>query len=175
MKKIIFITGGAKSGKSDFVLEEASEISGKKAYIATAEDLDEEMRKRIEEHKKKRGEGWDTYEEPLRLSEVIRKINSEYEVIIIDCLTLWLSNLIQDKCDSDREIKNLIDTLENSKLQTPNSKLFIVSNEVGMGIVPENEMVRRFRDTAGILNQKVAEISDEVYLIAAGIPVKIKG
>ncbi|MBI5198482.1 MAG: bifunctional adenosylcobinamide kinase/adenosylcobinamide-phosphate guanylyltransferase [Nitrospirae bacterium] len=174
-RKIIFIIGGARSGKSDFALEEASGISGKKAYIATAEALDEEMRERIEEHKKKRGEDWDTYEEPLKISEVIKKIGGKYEVIILDCLTLWLSNLMQDNCNSDREIENLIDTLEGSKLQAPNTELFIVSNEVGMGIVPENEIARRFRDMAGILNQKVAEISDEVYLIAAGIPVKIKG
>lgn len=169
MGKIIFITGGARSGKSSFALKEALKIKGTKAYIATALALDEEMKERIERHKKDRGDDWDTYEEPLRISDVIKKIKGEYEAVVLDCLTLWLSNLIHAEVNVKSEIESFI-----SSLVTRHSSLFIISNEVGMGIVPENELAREFRDMAGLLNQRVAEISDEVYLVVTGIPVKIK-
>lgn len=187
-KKIIFITGGARSGKSTYALKDASTVSGNKAYIATAEALDEEMRDRIENHKKQRGKDWDTYEEPLRIAEVIQKIEGKYTAIVIDCLTLWLSNLLIRIQNTEHrtqtiemEIVGFLDSLSRFKdspvcgLGSGFCVLYIVSNEVGMGIVPENEMARRFRDMAGILNQKVAEISDEVYLLIAGIPMGIKG
>ncbi|MBI5049977.1 MAG: bifunctional adenosylcobinamide kinase/adenosylcobinamide-phosphate guanylyltransferase [Nitrospirae bacterium] len=182
--KIIFVIGGTRSGKSSFALNEASNYKGQKAYIATAEALDKGMKERIEKHKKSRGDGWDTIEEPLKISDVLAHIRGKYNIIVLDCLTLWLSNLIHNNSDINREIKNLIKVLQNSELpglaqrsgagQTLNSKLFVVSNEVGMGIVPDNELARRFRDFAGLLNQKIAEIADEVYLVTAGIPVKIK-
>lgn len=168
-KKIIFITGGARSGKSSFAIAEASKAKGKKAYIATAEALDDEMKERIERHRKQRGNEWDTYEVPLRISEVIKKTEKDYKVIVIDCLTLWLSNLLHSGKDREREIKSFC-----RSLSTIHCSLYIVSNEVGMGIVPENEMARKFRDIAGVLNQKVAGIADEVYMAVAGIPVKIK-
>ena len=169
-EKIIFITGGARSGKSSFAVAEASRINGRKAYIATAEALDEEMRQRIENHKRQRGDEWDTYEEPIRIADVIKKTEGKYSVIVIDCLTLWLSNVMNSGLDIKAEIECLI-----SSLLTPYSSLmYIVSNEVGMGIVPENEMARKFRDMAGILNQKIAEVSDRVYMVIAGIPIKIK-
>ncbi|HCC69520.1 MAG TPA: bifunctional adenosylcobinamide kinase/adenosylcobinamide-phosphate guanylyltransferase [Nitrospiraceae bacterium] len=169
-RKIVFILGGARSGKSAFALKEASKISGKKAYIATAESLDEEMRQRIEEHKRKRGDDWVTYEEPLKIVDLVKKMKSEYNVILIDCLTLWLSNLMHNNLDIRHEIENLVSTL-----RITHHASYIVSNEVGMGIVPDNKMARDFRDLAGFLNQKIAEIADEVYLVTAGIPVKIKG
>jgi len=169
-KKIIFITGSARSGKSSFVLNEALKISGKKAYIATAEALDKEMGERIEEHKKQRGKDWDTYEEPLEIAEVIKKIEGKYSVIVIDCLTVWLSNIMHAGLNIKAEIEHLI-----SSLATCHSSLvYIVSNEVGMGIVPDNEMARRFRDLAGFLNQRVAGIAHEVYLLVSGIPLKVK-
>lgn len=197
-KKIIFITGGARSGKSSFALAEASKVNGKKAYVASAEALDEEMRERVENHKRQRGEEWITYEEPKKISDVIKKIGREYSVIVIDCLTLWLSNIMHSGLEIADAINTLIDVLgENNPPSPPFSKgglgglsgeieseqagashaltLYIVSNEVGMGIVPDNEMARRFRDMAGILNQKVAEVSDEVYIVVAGIPIKVKG
>jgi len=171
-KKIIFITGGARSGKSTYALKDASTVSGNKAYFATAEALDEEMRDRIENHKKQRGKDWYTYEEPLRIAEVIQETDGKYTAIVIDCLTLWLSNIMHSRLIINQEIAKLIETLRTTD---HTSHIYLVSNEVGMGIVPENEMARRFRDMAGILNQKVAEISDEVYLLVAGIPMKIKG
>ncbi len=187
-KKIIFITGGTRSGKSTHTLKDASQLTGKKAYIATAEALDEEMRDRIENHKKQRGKDWETYEEPLRIAEVIQEIEGKYTAIVIDCLTLWLSNIMirNQKTEYriqtiEKEIQKLLDSLKQFKdssicsLGSGVRVLYIVSNEVGMGIVPENEMARRFRDMAGMLNQKVAEISDEVYLLITGIPMKIKG
>ncbi|MEW6108275.1 MAG: bifunctional adenosylcobinamide kinase/adenosylcobinamide-phosphate guanylyltransferase [Nitrospirota bacterium] len=179
MDKIIFITGGARSGKSSFAMAEASKIDGRKAYIATAEALDEEMKERIERHKKQRGNEWDAYEEPLEIADVIKTIEGKYDVIIIDCLTLWLSNVMHADLNLDEEIESLIGILQYAPAQKSirtcsNTPLLIVSNEVGMGIVPENEMARRFRDMAGTLNQRIAEIADEVYMVVAGIPVKIK-
>lgn len=182
-RKITFIIGGARSGKSSFATNEALKIDGKKAYVATAEALDSEMKERIEKHKKDRGNEWDTYEEPLNISGLIKKIESSYRVIVLDCLTLWLSNILHITQTPEKEVQRLIKELKafkNSSLVSASggrhsSLIFIVSNEVGMGIVPENEMARKFRDMAGFLNQKVAEIADEVYLVTAGIPMKIKG
>lgn len=168
-RKLVFITGGARSGKSKFALKEASRILGNKAYIATAEAIDEEMRERIEKHKKQRGNIWDTYEEPIKIVDVIKDIEDQYSVIVIDCLTLWLSNLFLNNKNVEKEIESLY-----SSLSAVHCPLFIVSNEVGTGIVPENEMARKFRDMAGFLNQNIAEIADEVYMMIAGIPLKIK-
>lgn len=189
-RKIIFIIGGARSGKSSFALKEASRFSGRKAYIATAEALDEEMRDRIEAHKEQRGKDWDTYEEPLKISGLINKIEDSYRTIVVDCLTLWLSNVLL----SGLEITNAIDHLrkvlvgakcslsrkQNSGLLSDRAtghvipSIYLISNEVGMGIVPENDVARRFRDMAGTLNQEIADIADEVYIVVAGIPLKIK-
>lgn len=185
--RIVFIIGGARSGKSYFALSEASKIKGLKAYIATAEALDSEMKERIERHKKSRGNRWDTYEEPLKINTVLTGMKNKYSTVVLDCLTVWISNLfIRYKNTEHRtqKIKNNIQGFMDSLKQLKNSSvcalgsgfcsLFIVSNEVGMGIVPDNKMAREFRDVAGFLNQKVAEIADEVYMVTAGIPIKIK-
>ena len=169
MKKIVFITGGARSGKSSFALKAASGIPGRRAYIATSEARDEEMRKRIEMHRKQRGNGWDTIEEPLMIADALNNIKGKCGSIVLDCLTLWLSNIMHAKLDMEAEIERLI-----SSLRSLQACVFIVSNEVGMGIVPENGMAREFRDLAGMLNQRVAEAADEVYLVVSGIPLKIK-
>jgi adenosylcobinamide kinase/adenosylcobinamide-phosphate guanylyltransferase len=173
--KITFVIGGARSGKSSFALKTASALEGQKAYLATAEALDQEMKERICKHKEERGATWDTHEEPVKIAVMLQGMMDRYDVVVLDCLTLWLSNLVCNNMDCDKEINDLMNVLQNAKRETRNAKLFIVSNEVGMGIVPENELARRFRDFAGILNQKVAEIADEVYLVTAGIPMKIKG
>ena len=179
--KITFVIGGSRSGKSSFALREASGINGPKAYIATAEALDEEMKDRIEKHKVERGSDWDTYEESINVINVLSEIKDRYSATVLDCLTIWLSNILLrtqmpehgDKT-ADECIQELIAGL--SRLNSSRDlNLFIVSNEVGMGIVPENSLARLFRDLAGALNQKVAGIADEVYLVTAGIPVKIKG
>jgi len=170
-RKIIFITGGARSGKSSFALRDASLIRGGKAFIATAEPTDDEMHQRIERHKKDRGDEWDTYEEPLKIASAIKEIEERYSVIVIDCLTLWLANLMSSSAAVSEEIDFFIEVLRSAGRTY---RMYIVSNEVGMGIVPENEMARRFRDIAGMLNQKVASVADEVYMTVAGLPVRIK-
>jgi len=184
--RIIFITGGARSGKSRFALEMAESLVMRhdssphlKAYIATAEALDDEMKERIERHKDKRGADWYTFEEPVNIASLINKIQDKYNVILLDCLTLWLSNIMHKEADINKEIESLISSLVTQPAlrltKDYPSLIFIVSNEVGMGIVPENDLARRFREWAGFLNQKVAEIADEVYFMVSGIPVKIKG
>jgi adenosylcobinamide kinase/adenosylcobinamide-phosphate guanylyltransferase len=185
--RITFVIGGARSGKSSFALKEASGIKGPKAYIATAEALDEEMRERIEKHRVERSNEWDTFEEPVRLPEVLKNLTGKYSVAVLDCLTIWLSNLMirsqntehrtQTKEETIQEFTDTLLKLKLSSVCSPGSGLcvlYIVSNEVGKGIVPENKLSRQFRDLAGALNQKVAEIADEVYLVTAGIPMKIK-
>jgi adenosylcobinamide kinase/adenosylcobinamide-phosphate guanylyltransferase len=171
-RKIVFITGGARSGKSSFALNEASKAKGQKAYIATAEALDDEMKERIKNHKKDRGSAWDTYEEPLNVAGVLSKIDNRYGAVVLDCLTLWLSNIMHKSDNPEEGIKVLTDALKSLKEA---SVIYIVSNEIGMGIVPDNELAREFRDLAGFLNQEVAGLADEVYLVASGIPIKIKG
>jgi adenosylcobinamide kinase/adenosylcobinamide-phosphate guanylyltransferase len=172
--KIVFITGGARSGKSSFALKEASLVPGRKVFIATAEAVDLEMQERIERHRSDRGTGWETYEEPLHVSKVIEETSHTHDVLVLDCLTIWLSNVLWAGSDVHREIENLICSIKKFSYSS-SATLFIVSNEVGMGIVPVNEMARKFRDLLGTLNQKVAKVSGEVYWTVAGIPVKIKG
>jgi len=172
--KITFITGGARSGKSSFALKAASALDGQKAYLATAESLDQEMKERISRHREERGSDWKTHEEPVKITDALKGMIDRYDVVLLDCLTLWLSNLVCSNTDCENDIENFINVLKNSEPGTRNAKLFIVSNEVGMGIVPDNELARRFRDLAGMLNQKVAQIADEAYLVTAGIPMKIK-
>ncbi len=172
MKKIIFVTGGARSGKSRFALENALLVPGKKAFVATAEATDAEMRLRIEKHKLDRGGSYDTFEEPFGISDLLKELDGSYRVVIIDCLTLWMANLIWRNANIDEEVVKFINTLRDVRGDT---LISIVSNEVGMGIVPENETARKYRDLAGFLNQKVASVAHEVYLTVSGIPVKIKG
>ncbi|TAN45182.1 MAG: bifunctional adenosylcobinamide kinase/adenosylcobinamide-phosphate guanylyltransferase [Nitrospirae bacterium] len=169
MSGITFIIGGARSGKSSLALKKASDKQGKKAYIATAQAFDDEMKARIEKHKKERSAEWDCFEEPLELARLLSGLQGKYEVLLIDCLTLWLSNIMLAEKSIEDEIDSLIVSLNGI-----DSSLFLVSNEVGLGIVPDNPLGRRFRDLAGTLNQRVAAAADDVYLVAAGIPVKIK-
>ncbi len=177
--KIVFVTGGARSGKSAFALKEASATTGRKAYIATAEPLDNEMRVRIERHKRERGAEWDTYEEPLNVAAVLSDIKNRYGAVVLDCLTLWLSNVLSAAGGAVEEsVRKFTGDLSGLKNEGggrgQGARVFIVSNEVGMGIVPDNETARRFRDLAGLLNRDVAGIADEVYLVTAGIPLRIK-
>ncbi len=183
--RITFIIGGAKSGKSTFALQEASRIKGEKTFIATAEALDDEMKERIRRHRVERGSEWNTCEEPLNIVSVLLGIKDQCNAIVLDCLTIWLSNVLlraQERESglqgSAEDIQGFIDSLVSLNNDRPTTddegRLFIVSNEVGSGIVPDNKLARQFRDLAGTLNQKIAEIAREVYLVTAGIPVKIK-
>jgi len=170
--KLYFITGGARSGKSSFAEKLALDMTGKRAYIATAQALDDEMSARIEKHRIKRGNSWDTYEEPLAVAELLRKLTNRYQIVLLDCLTLWLSNVMAHT-DGDGGVTSCSDELVKAAKDF-GGVCIVVSNEVGLGIVPDNPLARKYRDFAGILNQKVAQAADEVYFTAAGIPLKIK-
>ena len=168
-KKIVFILGGARSGKSEFALKTASAVPGRKAIIATAKALDAEMELRIARHKAERSDEWQAFEEPVDIGGLIAEIHGNYDVLVIDCLTLWVTNLMLGNCDIENKSRSFIDALSGCL-----SSVFVVSNEVGLGIVPDNRLAREFRDIAGTLNRKVAEVADEVYFVAAGLPLRMK-
>jgi len=172
-KKLIFITGGCRSGKSQFALDYANRHFHKKIYLATCEALDEEMAKRIEDHKKRRGSDWQTVEEPIKIAEAIRQHDDDAEVILLDCITLWLSNLLMRQ-KSEHAIMEEVSRLMDMVNQVQTSFIF-VSNEVGMGIVPAEPLGRRFRDLAGMANQKIAEAANRVVFMVSGIPIFLKG
>ncbi len=165
-----FVLGGARSGKSRFAeqLVAASELE--RHYVATGRAWDDEMRARIDKHKADRGDLWHTHEEPLDLVGCLRAIDGEGRGILVDCLTLWVTNLMMAGRDMGTEFASLA-----AYLPTARARLVIVSNEVGLGIVPENRMARDFRDHAGRLHQMIAAEAAEVYFIAAGLPLKMKG
>jgi adenosylcobinamide kinase/adenosylcobinamide-phosphate guanylyltransferase len=170
--KLYFITGGARSGKSAFAEKLALGLSGKRAYIATAQALDAEMAAKIEKHRKDRGSAWDTYEEPLAVADLLVKVGRTHDIVLLDCLTLWLSNVMAHS-EQDGAVIARSDELAQA-VKAFSGACIVVSNEVGLGIVPDNPLARKFRDLAGMLNQKVAQAADEVYFTAAGIPVRIK-
>jgi adenosylcobinamide kinase/adenosylcobinamide-phosphate guanylyltransferase len=172
-KKMILITGGCRSGKSRFALDYANQYFSKKLYLATCEALDEEMAQRIEHHKKMRSPEWQTIEEPIEIVNKIRRYGDEVDVILLDCITLWLSNLLmRRKNDSEimEEVSRLIDTMKEKR-----TSFILVSNEVGLGIVPVDPLSRRFRDLSGMANQKIAEVVNTVILMVSGIPIFLKG
>lgn len=170
MSELTLILGGARAGKSNFA-EKVAREAGRVVYIATAEALDDEMRERIENHKKGRSLDWETIESPNNLMESIRQIDSDVDLIIIDCLTVYISNLLA-RFSGEEILKNVSEAL--NALNDFDGKTIFVSNEVGAGIVPDNKMARDYRDVLGKTNQIVAEAAKEVHLMVAGIPVKIK-
>lgn len=169
--KNILILGGARSGKSAYALELAASFSRDKVFIATAEALDDEMRARIEKHKAYRSSSWTTVEEPTEIIEVIAK-NKEASLILIDCVTLWLTNLME-KGLTDADILKEVSWLSSAIKETLGA-VIIVSNEVGHSLVSENPLGRRFTDLSGRANQKLAKAADEVYFITAGLGTKLK-
>jgi len=173
MKKITLITGGSRSGKSRYALKLIG-TKTKKSFIATAEPFDEEMRDRIVNHQKERGELFFTIEEPLDLARAIRSLPPNIEIAVIDCLTVWLGNLIHQYGIKDENYPEVTSFLEVLIKDTP-CDLIIVTNEVGMGIIPPNKLSRKFSDLAGNLNQSVARLADQVILMVSGFPVIVKG
>ncbi|MCX7856562.1 MAG: bifunctional adenosylcobinamide kinase/adenosylcobinamide-phosphate guanylyltransferase [Deltaproteobacteria bacterium] len=169
MKKLILVLGGEKSGKSHYALMEGESATGPKAFVATAVAIDEEMKQRIERHKKERSSTWQTFEEPLRIAELIESVAENFEIILVDCLTIWISNLFYHGKEVDLEVEKLLDVISKKR-----TNIIIVSNEVGLGIVPETEVGRNFRTVLGTLNQKVAKIADKVVFMIAGISLVIK-
>ena len=172
-RKIILITGACRSGKSRFALDYANRHFSKRLYLATCEPLDEEMAARIENHKRLRGSGWETVEEPIWIVDKIGELENRVEVVLLDCITLWLSNLLL-KWDDDSRIMDEVDRLIRTIQQSKTSFIF-VSNEVGMGIVPADPLSRRFRDLSGMANQRIAELAETVILMVTGIPIYLKG
>ncbi|MBF0377235.1 MAG: bifunctional adenosylcobinamide kinase/adenosylcobinamide-phosphate guanylyltransferase [Desulfamplus sp.] len=181
--KITLVIGGCRSGKSNYALNLANQISGNsKVFMATSVPTDREMEERVTKHQIERGKDWITVEEPIEISEAIKNfdINNSSndknfipaDVILIDCLTLWVSNLMFNNFD-DRKIATVIQELQYT-LTSSSLPIFLVSNEVGMGIVPENGLARRFRDIAGMVNQKIAQTANQVIYMVAGIPMTIK-
>jgi adenosylcobinamide kinase/adenosylcobinamide-phosphate guanylyltransferase len=172
----IFITGGARAGKSSYAQKLAAENGGKVLFVATAEAKDEDMRLRIEKHKKSRPSVWETLEAPVDVGKAISGKAGEYTVVIIDCITMLVSNVML-AADNEESAESAVINEVEALIKTMQSKLsafIVVSNEVGLGIVPDNEMSRNYRDLLGRANQLMAQHADEVYFVAAGIPVKIK-
>jgi adenosylcobinamide kinase/adenosylcobinamide-phosphate guanylyltransferase len=172
MKETVLVIGGCRSGKSSYAVELAEQIPGQKIFIATCIPHDKEMENRVLRHKKRRSRAWSTLEVPFRLPEEIRKNSRKENVILVDCLTLWISNLFLENDDQENKnghIRKLIQSLE--KAECP---IILVSNEVGTGIVPENRLGRLFRDIAGFTNQKIAACANKVIWMVAGIPVGVK-
>lgn len=172
MGKIILILGGARSGKSSFAVSRAEKSGKKAAFIATAQAIDKEMRRRIQLHKQNRPKRWPTIEEYTNILSRIEEINQSFEIVILDCLTIYISNLLLQGTD-ETEIENHIADLVKT-LKTANFETLIISNEVGLGIVPNNALSRKFRDLAGKINQITAKQSDEVIFMVSGLPLTIK-
>ncbi len=177
MARITLITGGCRSGKSDYAQKLAESLPGQRAYVATCPVEDDEMRQRVEKHRCKRaGQGWDTIEEPLELAHVLNE--DQHDVLLVDCLTLWVSNLMLQAeqtatCFGELEIethaKNILACCSRRT-----GTVILVTNEVGLGIVPDNALARRYRDLVGRLNQTIACEADDVTLVTCGLPLHLK-
>ncbi len=165
---IILTTGGARSGKSQRAEARARSFPGQPIYIATAEALDAEMSERIAKHRARRGSDWIEREVPLELAQALVETDGA-GARLVDCLTLWLSNLLHAQRDWSQEFAHLADTLADQR-----SPVVLVTNEVGFGIVPDNALARAFRDATGIMNQTIAAVADEVELVVAGLPMRLK-
>jgi len=164
--RLTLITGAARSGKTQFALKNLDE-TGPYTYIATAELLDDEMRTRAERHRRERGDRWRTIEEPFDVAATVQELTG---LVVLDCLTLWLSNwMMRD----ESQLEQQIDLLCSSLREAP-CRIRTITNEVGWSIVPENAIARRFRDLSGVMNQRVAAIADSVYLMVCGIPMRVK-
>lgn len=177
MARTILITGGARSGKSVLAEKLALEFDAPLCYLATAETLDVEMEERVRQHRERRGAEWHTLEEPLDLLRALKDCDGRYGVILVDCITLWLSNLLfaYENREGDPEELVLSDVRQFADgLRKLKSTVILVSNEVGMGIVPENRLARLYRDIAGRANQQLAAAADEVHVVISGIPLRLK-
>jgi adenosylcobinamide kinase/adenosylcobinamide-phosphate guanylyltransferase len=168
--KVILVGGGARSGKSRFALEYARKLGQRRLFVATAESLDAEMQGRIVRHREERGADFATVEEPLHLARLLTELR-DVDVVVVDCLTLWLSNLLMQETsvdDIDGQVAEMVNALRKRQRH-----VVLVSNEVGLGIVPESALGRVFRDLAGRTHQRLAAEADEVYLAAMGLVLRL--
>ena len=173
MAQMVFITGGSRSGKSSYAQQRAEQHPGTLLYIAPARVEDDEMAARIELHQQVRGERWQLLEEPLWLVERLTGTAAGHGALLLDCVTLWVTNLFFYFDEKQGPVLAEVDRFIELAWQLE-EPLYLVSNELGSGIVPENRMARRFRDLAGIVNQRLAAAADEAWLLVAGLPVKLK-
>lgn len=171
MGKITFIFGGARSGKSSYAVTMARHRA-RVIFVATGEAKDDEMAERIRLHKQQRPVRWQTIEAPQYVAAALRTIPNRTEVVILDCLTLWISNCMLTGTDDSAIMRQTAEIL--AVLRKAAYRSVLVANEVGLGIVPENQLARRFRDTAGMVNRLIAERAEEVVFMAAGIPWFLK-
>lgn len=174
MGRTALVLGGARSGKSRVALEMGHAVPGRRAFIATSQldPGDAEMAARVAAHRARRDSSWTTIEEPLELGERVEALSREYNVIVVDCLTLWLSNVLERE-DGDAGIDRRLDRLTAS-ITASRARVIVVSNEVGMGIVPVTHLGRQFRDWQGLVNQAVAEAVHDVYVVTAGLARRLK-
>lgn len=177
MGRIILVTGGARSGKSDFALQRGENLSGSHCFIATCPAVDQEMAERIEKHRRERNaQIWETVEEPLTIDEIL--VENRHDVYLVDCLTLWINNQLE-RCAA-----NSIDCSESfigtaterilKAVGTIDGTVIFVTSEVGMGIVPDNTLARHYRDLVGRCNRLIAEAASEVVLVSCGLPIHLK-
>lgn len=166
-----FILGGARSGKTALGERLATRFGQAPVYLATAEALDDEMQERVAAHQQQRGDKFITVEEPLAIADRIAAAAEHHDVILVDCLTLWISNLLGAEQDVASAIEKLVYVLNDLK----DTRVILISNEVGLGIVPDNPLARSFRDLAGSAHQQLAQVCDNVYFVVAGLPMVMKG
>jgi adenosylcobinamide kinase/adenosylcobinamide-phosphate guanylyltransferase len=169
--QVILVGGGTRSGKSDFALAVARRLGNRRLFVATAQPGDDEMRTRIRLHQETRGTDFQTVEVPLAVAEVLRGVR-EHDVVILDCLTLWLANLLLEGYDADsvsRHVDELVAVLGRRVVHT-----VIVTSEVGLGLVPETPLGRTFRDVTGLAHQRLAELADEVYFGVLGVMLRLR-
>ncbi len=171
--RLALVPGGARSGKSRYGLALAARFPAPRLFVATCEPGDEEMVARIENHRQERGPDWETREEPLDLAATLTAAPDGYGAVVIDCLTMWLTNLMLREGDNLPAIQAGCDGLLQALAQT-RTPTILVSNEVCWGLVPENPLAREFRDRAGMLHQRLARLADLVVLMVAGIPLAVK-
>jgi adenosylcobinamide kinase / adenosylcobinamide-phosphate guanylyltransferase len=175
---LTLVIGGCRSGKSSYALQLADRMGNvRKRFLATCIPQDEEMHQRVSRHQAERGTGWIAVETPVFLAEAIRDISPDADVLLVDCLTLWVSNLMMEQTvdpDAPEDFLTAQTCRLIESLRTAACPVILVTNEVGAGIVPDNPLARQYRDNVGHVNQRIAACADQVIWMVAGIPVKIK-
>ena len=181
--QIILCSGGARSGKSEFAERLALSIEGRKAYVATGQAFDEEMVDRIKKHQERRGDIWTNFEVPLYLAKEWQNISQSADVILIDCLTMFTTNHMmahgsiqgqQDANDLEEAVLSELESLLSLIASSDGKTVIFVTNEIGLGIVPDNKLARYFRDIAGRVNRTVATVADKLYLTISGVTIELK-
>jgi len=167
----VLVLGGARSGKTGFAERLAMRAGERPLYLATAQALDAEMRERVKLHQEQRQKRFETLEEPIALPTALKAAAKTHDVILVDCITLWITNLL----GANRDVSAAVSELTATLLGIEAARVILVSNEVGLGIVPDNALARMFRDLAGAAHQRLADICSEVHFVVAGLPMTLKG